>query len=100
MYLPQQHVGVANGGTSKGKFVTKLPFPGLSQHAAGEDTFDNFSSSLLSVGKTSDDGNLSIFTKDGVTVHKDKDVLITCRGKPILIRKRDEHGRYRIPLLQ
>ena len=26
--------------------------------------------------------------------------MITCRGKPILIRKRDERGRYRIPLMQ
>ena len=38
--------------------------------------------------------------KKGVTVHKEEDVLITCKGAPILIGKRDERGRYRIPLVQ
>ena len=95
-----KRVGVANGGTSTGKYVTKLPFQHLSDQAAEADTFDDFPSSLLSVGKTSDDGNISIFTKKGVTVHKEEDVLITCKGAPILIGKRDERGRYRIPLVQ
>ena len=95
-----KRVGVANGGTSTGKYVTKLPFQHLSDQAAEADTFDNFPSSLLSVGKTSDDSNVSIFTKKGVTVHKEEDVLITCKGAPILIGKRDDHGRYRIPLVQ
>ena len=54
----------------------------------------------MSVGKTSDDGNVSIFTHDKVQVYKEADVLITCKGKQILIRKRDERGRYRIPLMQ
>jgi hypothetical protein len=54
----------------------------------------------MSVGKTSDDGTISIFTKDGVTVHNEQGVLITCKGEPILIGIRDEHGRYRIPLIQ
>ena len=52
------------------------------------------------VEKTSDNGNVSIFTHEKVQVYKDADVLITCRGKPILIVKRDERGRYRIPLMQ
>jgi hypothetical protein len=54
----------------------------------------------MSVGKTSDAGTISIFTKAGVTVHKEDDVMITCKGKPILIGARDMHGRYRIPLIQ
>eukprot|EP00804_Cyclotella_cryptica_P004502 CCRYP_017632-RA/>CCRYP_017632-RA protein AED:0.12 eAED:0.12 QI:0/-1/0/1/-1/1/1/0/259 len=54
----------------------------------------------MSVGKTADDGTVSIFTKDCITVHKKTDVLITCHGKPLLIGVRDEHGRYRIPLIQ
>ncbi len=54
----------------------------------------------MSVGKTAHDGMISIFTKDGVMVHKKQDILITCKGKPILIRVRDNHGRYRIPLVQ
>ena len=33
-------------------------------------------------------------------VYKEEDVLITCRGKPILIGKRDERGHYRTPLMQ
>ncbi|KAL7474198.1 hypothetical protein ACHAW6_000188 [Cyclotella cf. meneghiniana] len=31
----------------------------------------------MSVGKTADDGTVSIFTKDGVMVHKETNVLIT-----------------------
>ena len=54
----------------------------------------------MSVEKTSDDCNVSIFTDEKVQVYKEADVLITCRGKPILIGKRDERGRYRIPLMQ
>ena len=51
---------VANGGTSSGNFVTSIPFPQLSKQAAEADTFTDFSSSLLSVGKMADDGNISI----------------------------------------
>ena len=93
-----KRVGVTNGGMSTGKYVTKLPFQHLSDQAAEADTFDDFPSSLLSVSKT--DGNISIFTKKGVTVHKEEDFLITCKGAPILIGKCDERGRYRIPLVQ
>ena len=66
-----KRVGVANGGTRTGKYVTKIPFQHLSDQAAEADTFDDFPSSLLSVGKTSDDGNMSIFTKKGITVHNE-----------------------------
>ncbi len=93
-------VGVANGQTCSGKFVTKLPFPQLSQQAAEADTFNNFPHSLMSVGQTADDGNISIFGREGVEVYKEEDVLITCKGKAILIGKRDERGRYCIPLQQ
>ena len=64
--ISAKKVGVANGGTSRGKYVTELPFPQLSKKAAEADTFDEFPTSLMSVGKTSDDGNVSIFTKEGV----------------------------------
>ena len=95
-----KRVGVANGGTSAADNVTALPFDQLSSTARQADTFSDFPQSLMSVGKVSDDGTVSIFTKDGVTVHKEQDVLITCKGEPILIGVRDEHGRYRIPLTQ
>eukprot|EP00956_Cyclotella_meneghiniana_P017716 scaffold29109_cov56-Cyclotella_meneghiniana.AAC.5 len=95
-----KRVGVANGGSSTAKHVTQLPFKQLSSKANQADTFEDFPTSLMSVGKISDDGTISIFTKDGVTVHKEQDVLITCKGMPILIGTRDEHGRYRIPLMQ
>ena len=42
----------------------------------------------------------SVFTKEGVNVFKEEDVLITCKGEPILIGVRDSHGRYQIPLMQ
>ena len=95
-----KRVGVANGGTSKATNSTTLPFNQLSPKARQADTFPDFPQSLMSVGKISDDGTISIFNKDGVTVHKEEDVLITCKGEPILIGTRDEHGRYRIPLTQ
>jgi phosphoribosylformylglycinamidine (FGAM) synthase PurS component len=95
-----KRVGVANGGTSQAKHVTSLPFEQLSDKVRQADTFTDFPTSLMSVGTTSDDGNISIFTKKGVSVYKEQDVLITCQGEPILIGVRDEHGSYRIPLLQ
>ena len=54
----------------------------------------------MSVGKTSDDGNVSIFTREGVMLYKEEGVLITFQRKTILVGKRDERGRYRIPLTQ
>jgi hypothetical protein len=95
-----RQVGMANGGVSQAKFVMQLPFKALSAQATQADTFQDFPSSLMSVGKTANDGTISIFTKDGVTVHKETDVLITCKGEPILIGVRDEQGRYQIPLIQ
>ncbi len=95
-----KQVGVANEGVSQAIFVTQIPFKALSAQATQADTFQDFPSSLMSVGKTADDGTISIFTKDGVTIHKEMDVLITCTGEPILIGVRDEQGRYRIPLIQ
>ena len=80
----------ANSGVSAGKHFTKLPFEQLSKKAAQADTFQDFPTSLMNVGKTCDDGNISIFTGDGVTVHKEQDVLITCKGDPILIEVQDK----------
>ena len=98
--LSSKQVAVANGHISTATHESRLPFPGLSKRAAKADTFNDFPQSLMSVGKVSDDGTLSIFTKDGVSVHREEDVLITCKGAPILIGVRDDHGRYRIPLTQ
>ena len=82
------------------RHVSQLPFQQLSNQAASADTFDNFPSFLMSVRKTSDNGTISIFTKDGVIVHKIQDVLITCKGGPILIGICDSKGRYCVPLMQ
>eukprot|EP00804_Cyclotella_cryptica_P030132 CCRYP_009545-RA/>CCRYP_009545-RA protein AED:0.64 eAED:0.35 QI:0/0/0/0.5/1/1/2/0/417 len=95
-----KQVAVANGQVSTAKNDSSLPFEGLSQRANKADTFDDFPQSLMSVGKVSDDGTISVFTKDGVTVHREDDVLITCKGAPIFIGVRDHNGRYRVPLLQ
>jgi hypothetical protein len=72
----------------------QLPFDQLSDKARAADTFTDFPNSLMSVGTTSDDRAISIFDKHGVTVHKEEDVLITCKGMPVLIGVRDEHGCY------
>jgi hypothetical protein len=85
---------VANGRVSQAKLVTQLPFKDLSAKAKQADTFQDFPSSLMNVGKTANNGTISIFTKNGVTVHKETDILITCKGKPILIGVRNERGRY------
>eukprot|EP00804_Cyclotella_cryptica_P026368 CCRYP_007673-RA/>CCRYP_007673-RA protein AED:0.52 eAED:0.52 QI:0/0/0/0.5/1/1/2/0/639 len=95
-----KHVAVANGQVSTAKHESSLPFEGLSQRANKADTFDDFPQSLMSVGKVSDDGTISVFTKDGVTVQREDDVLITCKGAPIFIGVRDHNGRYRVPLIQ
>ena len=95
-----KRVGVANGKACTAKHVTRLPFTQLPDEARQADSFEAFPHSLMSVGKTADAGTISIFSKDGVTVHNEKDVLITCKGEPILIGIRDENGRYRIPLVQ
>ena len=62
-------VNVANGETCKAKFTTQLLFESLSTSARTADTFKDFSHSLMSLGKTADNGMISIFTKSGVTVH-------------------------------
>ena len=54
----------------------------------------------MSVGKTEDDRNVSLFTKEAVKIYKEEYILITCKGEPILIGKIDEIGRYRILLVQ
>jgi hypothetical protein len=64
------------------------------------DTFRDFPTSLMSLGKTTKDDTVSVFTKEGINVFKEEDVLITCKGEPILIRVRDSHGQYQIPLMQ
>jgi hypothetical protein len=46
-----KRVGVANGGTSTGKFVTKLPFQHLSDLAAEADTFEFFFIFPIKCGK-------------------------------------------------
>ncbi len=72
----------------------------MSAQAQIADIFCEFPTLLMSVGKVADDGNVSIFTKDGVTVHNEQDVLITCQGEPLFIGVRDQHGIYCIPLTQ
>ena len=47
----------------------------------------------MSVGKTADNGNISILTKEGDSVYKEENVLIICKGEAILIGKRDKRGR-------
>ena len=83
---------VADGTVNQGEHKVDLPFDGLSANARKGDTFMRFKESLMSVGKVNDDGNISICTKDDVTVYKEEDVLITCKGQPILVGVRDDQG--------
>ena len=71
MRVSAKKVGVANGGAYNVKYVTKPPLPQLSNKSAEADTFEEFPTSLMSVGKTADDGNIFIFTKEGVTIYKE-----------------------------
>ncbi len=80
-----RRMGVANGGTSRGIHVTQLPFESLSQKASQADTFRDFPDSLISVGQLAYDETISIFLKEGVSVHKEEDVLITVKNEPLLI---------------
>jgi hypothetical protein len=88
-----QKIGVANGGTSKAKYVTQLPFRKLSAQATQADIKD-FPTPLMSADKTANNGTVSVFTKEGINVFKEEDVLITCKGEPIISGVRDSHGRY------
>ena len=85
--ISAKKVSVVNGSTCKGQYVTALLFLQLSTKAVEADTFNDFPTSLMSVRKTADDGNISIFTLEGVSVNKEEDVLITCKGEAILIGK-------------
>ncbi len=76
------------------------PLSKLSEQSRQADTFQDFPTSLMSVGKTSDDGMVLVFTKEGINVFKEEDVLITCKREPILIGIRDNQGWYWIPLMQ
>ena len=100
MRVSAKKVGVANDGACNSKYVTKLPFPQLSNTSVEADTFKEFPTSLIIVVKTADNGNVSIFAKEGFTIYKEEGVLITCQIKPIIISKQDERGQYRILLTQ
>ena len=93
-------VGVANGMVCHGDKITHLPIPQLDSKTTEANTTNNFPSSLMSVEKTADTGTISIFTKDGVTIHNEKGVLITCKNKSIHIGACDNNGHYCIPLIQ
>jgi hypothetical protein len=93
-------VRVTNESTNNAKYVTQLPFQKLSAQLRQADTFQDFPTSLMSMGKTSDDGTILVFMKEGINIFKEEDVLITFKWEPILIGVRDNQGRYRIPLMQ
>ncbi len=57
-----------------------MPFLKLSERLRQADILQDFPTSLMSVGKTSDDGMVLVFTKEGVNIFKkEEDVLITCK---------------------
>ena len=55
----------------------------------------------MSDDKTCDDSTISIFSQEGVTtIHREHDVLLTCKDEPKLIGVLDNHGGYCISLVQ
>ena len=78
MRASAKKVAVANGSACNGKYITTLSFPQVYNRAAEVYIFEEFPTYLMSVGKKADDGNVSLFTKEGVTVYKEEYVLITC----------------------
>ena len=83
---------VADGNTAKGKHRVSLPFKALLPKPNEANTFKQFNNLLLSVDKVNDKGNISIFTSNGVTIHKEEDFLITCESKPILVGIQNNSG--------
>jgi hypothetical protein len=47
----------------------------------------------MSMGKTLDNGTVSVFMEEGVNVFKEEDVLMTCKQEPNLIRIQENHGQ-------
>jgi hypothetical protein len=86
-------------GNQRNEWVLQIAAPAAPRTKQAY-TFHDFPQSLLSVGPIANDNTVSLFTKDGVTVHHENDVLITCRGEPIFISVRDDNGRYCVPLVQ
>ena len=70
LIISDKKVGVDNRGACNGKYVTSLPLPHISRKSAEADTLEELPTLLMSVGKTSEDGNVCIFTEYGVTIHK------------------------------
>ena len=93
-------VSVVDGNINKDRHQVRLPFEGLQPKVNKSDTFKQFDGSLFNVGKVNNNSNISIFTLDGVIVHKKEYALITCKDRHILVGIRDHTGRYRIPLIQ
>ena len=74
---------VSNREKSKGNNVTSIPFSLLSPKARQADTFKEFLTSLMSVGKTANDGKISIFTNvvsvsSGVVRYHDNTGILYC----------------------
>ncbi len=46
----------------------------------------------MSMGETSDEGTILVFMKESINIFKEEDVLITCKGEPILIGIQDNQG--------
>ena len=78
-----KQVLVADGHVNNGAKEVELPFKGLSTKSRTGDTFEKIRESLMSMGKVNNDGNISSFTKDDVTVYKEEAILMTCKGQPI-----------------
>ena len=59
-----------------------------------------FPTSLMSVGKTANNSNISIFTQEDVKPYKEEEILFMCKGNFILIGRKYERDQYHISLMQ
>lgn len=55
---------------------------------------------LIGISKVVDNENTAIIDRQGVMVYKDEDILILVKDKPVMVGKRENHGWFKIPLVQ
>ncbi len=80
--------------------VTQFPFCKLSAQSMQADTFQDFPISLMSVDKTLDNGMVQSSRRRVSMYSRKEDILITCKGEPILIGIQDNQGQYQTLLMQ
>lgn len=90
LHKSTKEVKVTNHATTKGTYKSGLLFDQLPPKARETTPFEEFPHSLISIGKMATSSFIPIFTRKGVPVHNEEDVLITCKGDAILVWKQEK----------